>query len=82
VTVRVARRFEARVPGTFGAGKYCSSARAVGDSIALGITLPGNGWPVNGLRIAVVISEKLPSRMAALGTVAKAVDSDSERVPS
>ena len=35
-----------------------------------------------GLRMAVVISEKLPARIAALGTVANAVDSDWDRVPS
>ena len=34
-----------------------------------GMTLPGNGWPVSGSRITVVIPLKSPLRMARVGSV-------------
>ena len=44
--------------------------------------LPGNGWPVNGFRIAVLTSEKLPCRISAVGTVPNGLDRPSARTPS
>ena len=44
--------------------------------------LPGNGCLVNGSRIGVLISEKFPCRMSAVGTVAIGLAIDSPRTPS
>ena len=56
------------VPARFASGKYWRSWRDTGESIDGGMMLPGNGCPVAGLRIGVLISEKLPCRMRAVGT--------------
>jgi hypothetical protein len=44
--------------------------------------LPGNGCPVSGFLMAVLISEKFPCRISAVGTVANTAVSASARTPS
>ena len=44
--------------------------------------LPGNVTPVNGFLIAVVISEKFPWRISAVGTVLNGLEKASERTAS
>ena len=44
--------------------------------------LPGNGCPVNGFLIGVVISEKFPCRISAVGTDANGLVVASPRTPS
>ena len=43
--------------------------RACGLMRSAGITLPGNGWPVSGSRIVLVVPLKSPLRIAAVGTL-------------
>jgi hypothetical protein len=44
--------------------------------------LPGNGLPVSGSRMTVVVSEKSPRRIAALSTLACVTVSRVSKVPS
>ena len=57
-------------PERFGSGTKRSSATAAGSIRSIGITLPGNGWPVRGSTIGVALAEKSPVRIAGDGTVA------------
>ena len=45
---------------------------AEGSSRLAGITLPGNGRPVSGSLSVIVVPEKSPARMAAVGTLTRA----------
>ena len=44
--------------------------------------LPGNGWPVTGFLMAVLISEKFPWRISVVGTEMKPAVSPFARIPS
>ncbi len=52
----------------------------IGSMRLAGMMLPGNGWPVSGSLITVVVSEKFPERSAAVSDRIELVPGDERRL--